>query len=358
MTTTADPPPPRKSALKGRRPPAASPLKSALRSRTTSAPARPRGYDPAADRAQQIAMFATHIENKPSRRGRPYSKDSIRCYLEAANALGNYLNEIAFGRGFEDITYVELNAFCKAYHDTHSLGGIVTKQGNLRMFFEWISDEFDVENAYKHRKHWIYRRSQGSPATLGDDFIEDILKTTSGRSFEDLRDNAIIRLFLLGPRLSEVEALQVEDIPLAGHDGPQVWFRPFKYAEDYRRVPIPPTTAIVLSRYLRARLTIPARPGPQGDLWLSLKGGKPLSKSGIYQMLRRRAHGAGYNPTDVHPHRFRHTAADKFMDGGQEGDAMQTFGWTDPSMPKHYGGSGASDRAFKAARRAGFGEYA
>jgi integrase/recombinase XerD len=47
-----------------------------------------------------------------------------------------------------------------------------------------------------------------------------------------------------------------------------------------------------------------------------------MTGSGLYQMLQRRAHQAGYDP-DVHPHQFRHTFAHDWLDGGgAEGDLM------------------------------------
>lgn len=348
---------PLKTALRGRRAPGKAPLKSALATRTTTSAPRPSQYDPELDRRAQLEMYTAHLDLPSRRRGRPYSANSVRCYLEAAHALNDYLNQVEFPSGLETVTYVELNAFNLAWHNAHSLGGIVTKQGNMRMLFEWISEEFDVDNAFKHRKHILYKRSQASPATLGDEFIDDILKGTAGRTFDELRDNAIIRLFLLGLRLGEMQALQVDDIELAGKEGARIYVRPFKYSEDYRVIPLPPSTVTVLGRYLRARQSLPLGPGPSGDLWISVKRKQQMTKSGIYQMLRRRAQECGYRPTDVHPHRFRHTAADKFLDGGEEGDSMVLFGWSDSSMPKMYGRSGAEDRAINAARRRGFGEH-
>jgi integrase len=43
-------------------------------------------------------------------------------------------------------------------------------------------------------------------------------------------------------------------------------------------------------------------------LWLGTRNRGPMTGSGLYQMLLRRAGQAGYDP-DVHPHQFRHTFA-------------------------------------------------
>jgi integrase len=73
--------------------------------------------------------------------------------------------------------------------------------------------------------------------------------------------------------------------------------------------------------------------------------------SGLYRMLQRRAEEAGYDPA-VHPHQFRHTFANDWLEnGGAEGDLMRLMGWHDRSMLDLYGADLAVHRAIQAKRR-------
>jgi integrase len=47
-------------------------------------------------------------------------------------------------------------------------------------------------------------------------------------------------------------------------------------------------------------------------LWLGTRNRGPLTGSGLYRMLKRRAEQAGYEP-DVHPRQFRHTFATDWL---------------------------------------------
>ena len=80
-------------------------------------------------------------------------------------------------------------------------------------------------------------------------------------------------------------------------------------------------------------------------LWLGVRGG-PMTSSGIYQMIERRARLAGIT---INPHKFRHTFSHNWLDrGGAEGDLMELNGWEGPQMLARYGRSARSARARRA----------
>jgi integrase/recombinase XerC len=67
-------------------------------------------------------------------------------------------------------------------------------------------------------------------------------------------------------------------------------------------------------------------------------------------MLRRRGDAVGI--PGLHAHRFRHTAAHRWLsEGGGETDLMRIMGWKSPQMLKRYGASKADERARAGHRR-------
>jgi site-specific recombinase XerC len=187
-----------------------------------------------------------------------------------------------------------------------------------------------------------------SPEILSMDQLKDLMAATAGKTFLDRRDNAIMRLFLEpgGARLSELTNLNVDGIDL-GRDSVRV----FGKGRKERAYPFGAKTGLALDRYLRARAGHPF--GKLPDLWLGKKG--PLGKSGVQQMLRRRASECGI--PRLYPHMFRHTAAHEWLAaGGTEGDAVRLFGWSSPAMLQVYARSLADTRAADSARRMSLGD--
>jgi integrase len=78
-------------------------------------------------------------------------------------------------------------------------------------------------------------------------------------------------------------------------------------------------------------------------LWLGTGGREPLTRDGIYQIVRRRRDQAGVHAP---PHRFRHHFSHNWLaNGGAEGDLMELNGWASPQMLQRYGGSARGARA-------------
>jgi integrase/recombinase XerC len=152
-----------------------------------------------------------------------------------------------------------------------------------------------------------------------------------------------------GARLAEIGDLCVSDVDL---DTESVWLHG-KGGKD-RRVRFGPVTARALSRYLRLR---GRRDGASEipQLWLSVRGLRPLQPAAIKVRLRQLGRAAGVD--HVHAHRWRHTFAHEWkLNGGNEGDLMLLMGWTSDEMPRRYGQSAAAERAQELQTRFGIGE--
>lgn len=195
-------------------------------------------------------------------------------------------------------------------------------------------------------------------ALVTEDEFKQLLKPIeiAERTFEDWRDSAILRLFYdTGCRLSEITGLKLrlsedEDAPDTGLlDLDRNLILVLGKGNRFRQVTFGTKTRTALRKYVDAR----SRHELAGTDWLWLGSrGKPLTQSGIAQMLERRCAQAGIRR--LHRHMFRHTRAhDALSRGMSEGDAMTLFGWKSREMLARYGAALAEERAIDAARRLG-----
>jgi hypothetical protein len=129
----------------------------------TRAPHRPARTlravtDPAgqATRAQQRDLFADILRAEPSKRGKPYSERTIGAYLDAVDSLGGWLTRSGHPDGFDTLTVAEFNSYMTDYLKRHTLGGTVTKQGNLRVFLKHLTEEYGTDDIWGHPKRNRY----------------------------------------------------------------------------------------------------------------------------------------------------------------------------------------------------------
>ena len=184
---------------------------------------------------------------------------------------------------------------------------------------------------------------------LTDDELKRLIKACQGKSLQDRRDEAIVRLMAeTGLRAGEVIGMQVSDVDL--QQGRAI-VRRGKGGKG-RAVPFGPQTAAAVDRYIRIRRT--HRLSATGTLWLG-GNGQTFSYHGLNIALKRRAKAAGI--TGFHLHLLRHTAATRWLRaGGSEGGLMAVAGWSTRDMIDRYTGASAAERAAVEARGLGLGE--
>jgi integrase/recombinase XerD len=350
----------------------AKPRKSPLRAGQTPGLARGLMTDPglpglpgrrngreelsAADlRQMTVSEFAAWLSGKTSKQDRPFQANTIRNYADAARTLDKWMSASGIDADFTGCDTELLNRFFAEYLMSHTQGGTNTLQRNLAHLFAFLDEVYDHQSPYTARLN-RYAPEKKRPATLAEEFIKDMLEVTGGgrdRDFEGIRDHAIIRVFTEGVRRTELTQMQIEDLSADLMARPFARVVPLKGARAYsegRIVPFTPATARALVAYLRVRRT--HRQAGLPALWLGSRHRGPMTGSGVYQMLNRRAEQAGY--AAVRPHQFRHTFAHDWLEGGgAEGDLMRLMGWSDRSMLDLYAEDLQVERAIAAKRKRG-----
>jgi site-specific recombinase XerD len=179
--------------------------------------------------------------------------------------------------------------------------------------------------------------------------LRAVLATAADRkSFRDVRDAAVIRLWLdTGLRRSELAGLTVADVDLSAGEASVMG-----KGRKPRRVAFGRATATALARYMRLRGRHPRADLPA--LWLGDRGRGPVDGASLYTMLTRRAEQAGVK---LHPHQLRHFFADAWLkEGGSEGGLMRAAGWSSRQMLDRYAAANAAERSRAERRRLTLGD--
>jgi site-specific recombinase XerD len=278
-----------------------------------------------------LASFELHL------RALNRSPKTILSYRLAVDQLMDHLGP----KSAEQITKADIEGFLAHFLETRASATARQRYASLSQFFKWAAAEGEIPTDPMETISPPRVVEQPVPV-LTVDQLRALLAATKGKSFEQVRDEAIIRLFAdTGMRLGEMAGLDASDIDLSlavavvRGKGSRL-----------RSVPFGDKTAAALDRYRRQRLR--HQLANLDAWWLGRKGS--LGESGIAQMLKRRASDAQIG--DLHPHMFRHSFAHQWLAaGGNEGDLQRIAGWSSPQMLQRYGRSAADQRAREAYRR-------
>lgn len=151
---------------------------------------------------------------------------------------------------------------------------------------------------------------------LERDEIEDLFAGLSDDGSLGLRDRTLLLfLYNTGGRVQEVADLRVAHLDLGAH--PRV--RLHGKGDKWRTCPLWQTTAQLLRDLLD--------PAPTAETAVFVAHGQPLTRSGIYKIVRRHAARLDDPRTGrrVSPHTFRHTTAVHMLEAGVDVNVIR--GW-------------------------------
>ena len=277
-----------------------------------------------------------------SLRAKSRSPRTIEAYRLAVDQLDSFLADHDMPTDVNDIRKSNIEAYLVEVLENRASATARQRYSSLTQFFRWLTAESEIEENPMTRIEPPTVVEKPVPVLTVDEIRALLDACKSGGPFEAARDEAIIRLFLdSGMRLGEMAGIKQSDIDLK-----LKVVVVLGKGSRLRTVPFEDKTASVLDRYRRQRLRHKNTERP--EFWLGARG--PLSKTGIYQIIRRRSRDAGL--PEVHPHTFRHTFAHQWLSqGGAEGDLQRIAGWSSPQMLQRYGASAADQRAQEAYRR-------
>lgn len=266
---------------------------------------------------------------------------TVTLYLMSVRMFGDWLTEQGISPTVDNLTRANIRDWLAELAAKHQPGTVRTRYRGLFRYCGWLLVEEEID---KHPMQGMSPpTAQAKPVpVLTDEELAALMKTCRGNTFENRRDEAIIRVLLdCGLRVSELCDMTIETVDL---DNEMCSVR--GKGSKVRVVYFSTRTTAALDRYLRVRAK--HRHAGLDAFWLTQRGA--LSADGARDRVRMRGDQAGIE--GLHPHRFRHTFAHDFlMAGGQERDLKRLAGWTSDVMLERYGASAADARARSAARR-------
>jgi integrase/recombinase XerD len=161
------------------------------------------------------------------------------------------------------------------------------------------------------------RRVRKLPRTLSPGEAERLIEAAAGTTPRALRDTALLELLYgAGLRVSELTSLDRASVDLDAR-----LVRCVGKGGKERVVPLGRRAVDAVRRYVaRGRPRLDRRHRP--ELFLNAKGG-PLTRAGVFLILRRTAAKAGLGADRVHPHLLRHSFATHLLEGGADLRSVQ-----------------------------------
>ena len=226
------------------------------------------------------------------------------------------------------------------------------KAACLRSFYRHLRRE-GVRDSDPTASLTAPRRGQRLPQVLTRGEVELLLAQPKGTEPPALRDRALLELmYACGLRASEAIGLEVGDLDLDDKV-----LRARGKGSKERVVPIGGRAVGAVRIYLERGRPALVKGAPEPHLFVNFRGG-PLTRQGLYKIVRRHARGAGLEDR-LSPHTLRHTFATHLLAGGCDLRSVQEMlGHADVATTQlytHLSSQRLKDVYFKAHPRATLG---
>jgi len=156
------------------------------------------------------------------------------------------------------------------------------------------------------------------PTVLGPAAVDRLLGTPSGETRLGRRDRAALEtLYATGCRASEVVSLRPRDLDLQAGVA-----RCVGKGDKERIVPLGSRARAALAEYIERDRPALLRRHPETATVLVARSGRPLSRVGLWRIVKIHARAAGLSAS-VSPHTLRHSFATHLLAGGADLRAVQ-----------------------------------
>lgn len=151
------------------------------------------------------------------------------------------------------------------------------------------------------------------PKALAQASVDRLLEAPPADTLLGRRDRAALEtLYATGCRASEVTALELADLDLAGGSA-----RCIGKGNKERVVLLGARARTVIAEYLRNDRPVLARSGADRNRLFLTRQGRPLTRIGLWHIVKNAARRAGLAP-GVSPHTLRHSFATHLLAGGAD----------------------------------------
>lgn len=279
-----------------------------------------RRFERAADRADRLrpddaALVRSFLLNlRGGWRENVRSPRSVLTYIYGIASFADQLDRLS-APGLAVATRDQVLGWVGELRGSASPKTVEVYLAGVRAFFDWLIDEGEIRPA----DHPVARiKAPKPPQRVNDPLtpaeIERILAACDG-SLLGLRNRALFLVLLdTGLRLSEVAGISRAEVDL--HFG---YVTVMGKGSKERRVRLSATTLAAVDRYDRTRRREARGAALGAHLWAT-RTGEPMSVERIYGLHREIGDQLGIV---LHPHRWRHTAAQTMLDGGMDRESVR-----------------------------------
>lgn len=261
---------------------------------------------------------------------RGLSRRTVHAYLRDCRRLSDYARERGVA-GPEGVDYGLLRGYVATLTDRGLAPATVARNlSAMRSYFTFLLEEGLIEQDPTDRLQ-PPRRVRKLPDVLSYREIERLLAAVEIEGKLAFRDRAMLEtLYGSGLRVSELTGLLVRNLLL--EDG---LLQVLGKGSKQRWVPVGEDASRALERYLRELRPRLDRGQSRGRVFLNHHG-KPLSRMGVWQILRRHVRRAAIEKR-VTPHTLRHSFATHLLEGGADlASVQEMLGHADISTTEIY----------------------